>query len=125
VPTIRKRSSAKSAAVLLLLALGLTSCGGASSARSSRVGTARAPAGAAAILDAKKVPAAVTTSLQRFTACMRSSGVPGFPEPRGAGFDLSATKLNPSSPQYKSAEAHCTAILEGADAQEQERSSGK
>jgi hypothetical protein len=56
---------------------------------------------------------------------MRSNGVPGFPEPQGAGFNLSATKLNPSTPQYKSAEAHCTPILEGVDAQEQERIAGK
>ncbi len=75
------------------------------------------PVGAAGILHAKKVPAAVTTTLQRFTACMRSSGVPGFPEPQGAGFNLSATHLNPSSPQYKAAEAHCTAILEGVETQ--------
>jgi hypothetical protein len=48
---------------------------------------------------------------------MRSSGVPGFPEPRGASFNLSATHLNPGSPQYKAAEAHCESILQAVDPQ--------
>ena len=61
-------------------------------------------------------PAAVTAVLKRFTACMRASGVPEFPEPEGAGFHLKGTRLNPSSKQYKQAEAHCDAILQALDA---------
>jgi hypothetical protein len=61
------------------------------------------------------VPASVTAGYERFTACMRSNGVPGFPEPTGASFDLSGTNLNPKSPQYKAAEKTCDPILMAVD----------
>lgn len=62
-----------------------------------------------------KPPASVTAGFERFTACMRSNGVPGFPEPKGASFNLSGTHLNPHSPQYKTAEARCDPILQAVD----------
>ena len=64
---------------------------------------------------AVKIPASVTAGFERFTACMRSNGVPGFPEPTGASFDLSGTHLNPHSSQYKAAEAKCDPILQAVD----------
>jgi hypothetical protein len=62
-----------------------------------------------------KVPAPVTAIMTRFTACMRSHGVPGFPEPKGASFNLTHTNIDSKSPQYKSAEARCTNILRALD----------
>jgi hypothetical protein len=64
------------------------------------------------------VPASVTAGFKRFTACMRSNGVPGFPEPTGASFDLSGTNLNPKSSQYKAAEAKCNSILMAVDSEQ-------
>jgi hypothetical protein len=61
-----------------------------------------------------KVPASVTAIMKRFTACMRSNGVAGFPNPEGASFNLTGLHLDPSSQQYKSAEASCDPILQGA-----------
>jgi len=60
------------------------------------------------------VPAAVTAVLVRFTACMRGNGVAGFPEPEGSVFRTAGLHLDPSSQQYKSAEASCDPILQGA-----------
>jgi len=57
------------------------------------------------------VPAAVTAVMDRFTACMRTNGVAGFPEPRGASFDLTGTNVDASSPQYKEAQTKCNPIL--------------
>jgi hypothetical protein len=62
-----------------------------------------------------KVPASVTAIMTRFTACMRAHGVPGFPEPKGASFNLSGTNIDPHTPAYKSAEASCTSILRALD----------
>ena len=64
-----------------------------------------------------KVPPRVTAIMSRFTACMRTNGVAGFPEPQGASFNLSGTHLDPHSPQYKTAEARCNSILQALDSQ--------
>ena len=61
-----------------------------------------------------QVPAAMTAVLMRFTACMRTSGVASFPEPDGGVFKLAGLHLNPSSPQYRAAEARCDPILQAA-----------
>jgi hypothetical protein len=53
--------------------------------------------------------------MDRFTACMRSNGVPAFPEPTGAGFNLTGTTVNPRMPQYKAAQTHCNSILQALD----------
>ncbi|HKI42728.1 MAG TPA: hypothetical protein VKA66_20685 [Mycobacterium sp.] len=61
-----------------------------------------------------KLPPALTAAMERFTACMRSNGVAGFPEPKEGRFDLAGTGLDPESPQYKAAAAHCNPILNAA-----------
>jgi hypothetical protein len=62
-----------------------------------------------------KVPASVTAGFERFTACMRSNGVPGFPEPTGVSFNLSGAHLDTHSARYKAAEARCNSILQAVD----------
>jgi len=61
-----------------------------------------------------KLPPALMGAMERFTACMRSNGVAGFPEPKEGRFDLAGTGLNPESPQYKAAGARCNPILNAA-----------
>jgi len=61
-----------------------------------------------------RVPAAVTAVLMRFTSCMRSNGVASFPEPDGGAFRIAGLHLDPSSPQYRAAEAKCNPILQAA-----------
>src|SRR5258705_6200528 len=48
-------------------------------------------------------------SVYRFSACMRSHGVPNFPDPQVSGRGLSLTidsrnGLNPNAPQFKAAQ---------------------
>lgn len=62
-----------------------------------------------------KVPASVTAIMTRFTTCMRTHGINGFPEPKGASFDLPGTNIDSHTPAYKSAEAKCNAILQALD----------
>jgi hypothetical protein len=66
-------------------------------------------------LDALKIPATVTATMKRFTACMRTDGVPAFPEPTSASFDLSATNIDSHTPAYRSAQAKCNSILQALD----------
>jgi hypothetical protein len=52
----------------------------------------------------------------RFSACMRSHGVPNFPDPQfgsggGGEVRLSGAGLDPSSPAFKSAQAACGSII--------------
>jgi hypothetical protein len=49
----------------------------------------------------------------RFASCMRSHGVPNFPDPSaGGGFDIAST-INARSPAYIAARQMCTNLLPG------------
>jgi hypothetical protein len=50
-----------------------------------------------------------------FANCMRTHGVPSFPDPSGGGggIDLSASGINPQSPAFKSARKACVRVLPG------------
>ena len=53
--------------------------------------------------------------LLKYSQCMRSHGVPGFPVPGGSGQSpapgKSAAAINPNSPQFKAASAACQHVL--------------
>ena len=58
------------------------------------------------------------TSLDRFSACMRSHGVPKFPDPINNGRTLNVqvgpgAPVDPSSPQYNHALAACNSLAPG------------
>jgi len=93
---------------------GSSSGGGSAAGRPPGAGGSSGESGSARV-PAVKIPASVTTGFERFTACMRSNGVAGFPEPEGASFNMSGTHLNPHSAQYKAAEARCDPILQAVD----------
>jgi len=43
---------------------------------------------------------------------MRSHGIANFPEPEGAGFNVTHAKLDTGTAQYKAAEKACNSILQ-------------
>jgi hypothetical protein len=49
----------------------------------------------------------------KFAQCMRSHGLPSFPDPGANGGIQINNGLNPQSPQFKSAQAACTKLLPG------------
>ena len=51
-----------------------------------------------------------------FANCMRTHGVPSFPDPSGggAGVNLAGTGINPQSPAFKSARLACARLAPGA-----------
>lgn len=53
-------------------------------------------------------------SLLAVSECMRSHGVPNFPDPGGGGgLNLDGTGINPFSPSFKAAQATCFKLLPG------------
>jgi hypothetical protein len=51
----------------------------------------------------------------KFAACMRSHGVPNFPDPSGGGgiHIAAGSGINPFSPAFKAAQASCRKLLPG------------
>jgi hypothetical protein len=52
---------------------------------------------------------------RKVSECMRSHGVPNFPDPSGGGggFNLDGTGINPQSPAFQSAQQTCFKLLPG------------
>jgi hypothetical protein len=90
-------------------------CGGSSpSPAVARLGGAStsgaiAAAGGGAASSGSSSPSALDANALAFAKCMRSSGVPNFPDPQaGGGFLFHAgAAMNPSSPAFKAAQAKC------------------
>jgi hypothetical protein len=56
----------------------------------------------------------------RYAQCMRTHGVPNFPDPAKDGaFHLSGKTINQGSPAYKSANQSCSSIMSGSSGQGQ------
>lgn len=51
----------------------------------------------------------------RFSQCMRSHGVPNFPDPNfsGGGMKVNLNGIDPNSPQFKSAQQACRSLAPG------------
>jgi hypothetical protein len=79
---------------------------------SSRAGAFALPPGGAGIGASMSITAGSAAGV-KFTACMRSHGVPGFPDPDAHG-TITVTvsrSLDPSSPVFRRAEAECQHLL--------------
>ena len=49
----------------------------------------------------------------KFAACMRSHGVPNFPDPKTSNGGFMITGINPNSPQFQSAQQACRSLMPG------------
>ena len=62
----------------------------------------------------KSSAASTAGSFLAFSECMRSHGVPDFPDPSAhGGIDIAGTGVNPSSPAVRAAKATCERVLPG------------
>ena len=60
--------------------------------------------------------AAANAAALKYATCMRSNGVPNFPDPNGQGLiqiKNATGSLEPSSPQFQKAEAACKSLDNG------------
>jgi len=55
----------------------------------------------------------VTHAFLAFSQCMRTNGVPNFPDPKGGGGIQLSAGINPKAPAFKSAQAKCRHLLPG------------
>lgn len=115
------RTAVSGAAVALLsavLAAGCGSSGGSPPAKSgwAAAGGSSAAKGAAAASPGSSAPdqAQFEQAQLAFAKCMRSSGVPAFPDPQpGGGFAFHARAGVTSSPAFEAAQAKCRKLLPG------------
>jgi hypothetical protein len=102
--------------VLASAALLLAGCGGGSSGpgvarlSSSASGTGTAGAAPGAASPGSAAPEATALA---FAGCMRSNGVPNFPDPKAGGGFLfhTSTGVDPSSPAFEAAQAKCKKFM--------------
>jgi len=57
------------------------------------------------------------STLVRYADCMRSHGVPDFPDPLDGGFPLRTSGINLSSPAFASAQQACASLQPGGSAE--------
>jgi hypothetical protein len=105
---------------LVAVALGAAACGGSPSAGVASIGTTttaapEASSGSGTTAEAARAGSIGADAL-KFAACMRSHGVKNFPNPVISAHQVSikigpAVGVNPKSPMFQSALAHCRALL--------------
>jgi hypothetical protein len=113
-PTRPKRQPRQAVALLVVViavALVVAGCGDSSSPGVARIGAnqAQGKTSSASGGPAKKSPIA-------YAGCMRSHGVPNFPDPNSQGTFTFTGRLNASSPQYRKATETCKDLLPAGDA---------
>lgn len=112
-----KKSTVPAAAVLAGVVLFAAGCGGSSSPGVAQLSKGKSSANASTE-GGGSVPesrAAIERALLVYAKCMRSHGVPNFPDPTaGTGrFRLLPAGANPSSPANRAALAKCQKLLPG------------
>jgi hypothetical protein len=125
MPHDMPRAYRQTAALALLAtaaAVALAGCGGAKAPSVANLATTTSSSAASKTTPtgtsgrgASETPAQLQQSALKFSQCMRSHGVPNFPDPSpGGGFVFQAgSGLNPSSPAVKSAQAKCQKYMGG------------
>jgi hypothetical protein len=118
----RSRSRPLRAAQLVVVVtatvLVLAGCGGSSNSSTGTGGSSSAGSSSAAGGDNTKSLAgspSTQAALLKFSRCMRSHGVPNFPDPtNGGGLSLVGTGVNRNSPAFQSASKACQSLMPGA-----------
>jgi hypothetical protein len=120
--TRQQRSGA--VALLAAAAIALAGCGGSKAPAVANLGTTTSSgtttttttSAAASGRGAPETPAQLESDALKYSQCMRSHGVPNFPDPSpGGGFIFQAgTGLNPGSPAVRRAQAKCKKYMGGS-----------
>ncbi|MCW2884451.1 MAG: hypothetical protein JWL58_1313 [Streptosporangiaceae bacterium] len=100
----RVRRAGLLVAALAVLGSGLAGCGGSDGSSSTSSSAPAVSGGGGATNGAQAV---------KYSQCMRSHGVPGFPDPVNGRVQLLVTKggpVDPNSPQFQAAEKACKSL---------------
>jgi hypothetical protein len=112
----KKRAHRHTATALLGVALALAGCGGSSSSPGVAHLSSTQDARSASSEGGGASPESPVSQEQEqiaYAKCMRSDGVPNFPDPTGGGGFFLHTGVNPASPAFKEAQAKCQKLLPG------------
>jgi hypothetical protein len=113
-PRLSRSRRAWLVAVSLVSAVLVTGCGGGSSSKSSATAGRATTTGAGTTSSRSAATADGPPGALAFAKCMRSSGVPDFPDPQpGGGFAFHASPGVVSSPAFKAAQAKCQKYIPG------------
>jgi hypothetical protein len=90
-------------------------CGGSSGHGVARVSSAKGDSSASdeGAAPSPESKASVEQRMLAFAECMRSDGVPSFPDPNAGGGFRIGPRTDPSSPSFKAAEAKCQKLMPG------------
>lgn len=102
------------AAVTVLAALLLAGCGGSSAGSPvAHLGTSTGAGSKATSSGTSAGAGSIEAAALAYASCMRSHGVPNFPDPLpGGGFQFHrGSGVNPASPAFTMAHAHCKSLL--------------
>jgi hypothetical protein len=109
------RANLLAAVALLGAALVLAGCGGSSAPDVAHLSTAKSASSASSASGTSSADSTATPQQAAiaFAKCMRSSGVPSFPDPTaGGGFAFhTSAGMDRSSPLFKSAQAKCQKLM--------------
>ena len=108
----RLRRTASVLVMLAALSIGAAACGGGSPGAPKTTSSAAQGAAGGGPPD----PESRQARLLKFAVCMRSHGVPNFPDPRN-GFLNPPAGMSPTSPQFQSARQSCQSLLPGGGSQ--------
>jgi hypothetical protein len=104
-------------AALLSVALALAGCGSSSSPAVAHLSSGKGASSASSegSGSSPESPASLQQAAVAYAKCMRSNGVPNFPDPKlGGGFLFNArARIDPSSPAFKTAQAKCHKLMPG------------
>ncbi len=102
------------AAALLSVALALAGCGGSSGSGVAHLASTRSSGSTSSESggSSPEGPASLQQAAVAYARCMRSNGVPNFPDPNASGgFLVHASRGLISSPLFKAAQAKCHNLL--------------
>jgi hypothetical protein len=102
----QQRRAASLMALLAVLGVLLAACGGGSPGASGTTSTTAQSLGGGSSPD----PQSQAAALLKFAACMRSNGLPNFPDPIN-GFLSPPPGVSPTSPQFQSAAQKCQSLM--------------
>jgi hypothetical protein len=105
VSRLRVTTRASSALAVAGIGVLLAGCGGTSSPGVARTGSTASSTGRAA------APMGGPKSAVAYAKCIRSHGVPGFPDPGSNGRFSLGSSIDPSSPQFQAAQKACQSLL--------------
>jgi hypothetical protein len=112
----RRRAHLLGAAAFLTVALALGGCGGSSSPGVAHLASEKGSDSTSSESggSSPESPAGLQQAAVAYAKCMRSNGVPNFPDPNpGGGFLFHASRGLISSPLFKAAQAKCDKLLPG------------